>query len=152
MSASSSLCCRASISPIPASPPQPRRSSLFNFLTFEVGYIVASGVLASLCSKTISPASFKTQYALSPASVALFREIHAVHKILKAWIRPQTIYSEVSLKKVRKVAGSFLIRLVEIFEGFILFSQSCVDRCNHIRRGVAGFRYATDRELQKFPG
>src|SRR5215469_15969437 len=47
MSASSSLCCWASISPIPASAPQPRRSSLFNFKFLFFSSLLFSSLLFS---------------------------------------------------------------------------------------------------------
>jgi hypothetical protein len=72
----------------------------------------------------------------------LFREIHAVHEVLKAWVRAQIVHSEVSLQEVGKVGGSFLVRSFEVFESLVCVSQSSVDRCNHVRRNVTAFRLA----------
>src|SRR5215831_8817303 len=80
----------------------------------------------------------------------LLREIHPAHKILEARIRAQTVHSEVSSQEVRKVRGPFLVRFFEVFEGFVLFSQAGVDRCNHIRRNIASFRL-TQPSLEDFP-
>jgi hypothetical protein len=73
-----------------------------------------------------------------------FREIHPAHKILEAWIRAQAVDPQVGLQEVRKVGGSFLVRFFEVFESLVFVSQTRVDRSNHIRRNVVGFRLAQE--------
>ena len=72
----------------------------------------------------------------------LFREIHAAHKVLEARVRAQVVDPQVGPQKVRKVGGSFLVCFFEVFEGFVLVSQTGVDRRDHIGRDIAGFRLA----------
>ena len=71
--------------------------------------------------------------------------MHAAHEVLKAWIRAQAVDPQVELQKAGKVGGSFQVRCFEVLENFVFVSQTSVDRCNHIRRNVVGFR--SDREL-----
>ena len=54
----------------------------------------------------------------------LLREIHAVHEVLEARVRPQTIHPEVGPQEVRKVGRSLLVRFLQEFEGFVFVSQA----------------------------
>jgi hypothetical protein len=48
----------------------------------------------------------------------------AVQEVLELWVRAQIVDSKIATHEVREVGRSFLIRLLQEFERFVLVSQA----------------------------
>ena len=63
-----------------------------------------------------------------------------MHQASKAWVRAETVNSEIDLNEVNKIWGPFLVCFFQELERLVHLTQSRINGCHHVRRDVGDSR------------